>query len=57
MTNNKLTFMSSNLNEKLLIEHLSESQKEVDSLRASRVHERIRALMNFIELDDQNYRR
>ncbi len=57
MTNNRLTFMSSNLNEQLLIGHLSESQKDVDQLRASRVHERIRALMNFVELDDQNYRR
>lgn len=56
MVNNRLTFMSSNLDEKSLVEHLKESNKDVDNLRASRIYERMRSLMKFIELNDQNYR-
>lgn len=56
MSNNRLTFMSSNLTPKLLFEHLKESTKDIDSLRASRIYERIRTLMEFVELNDQNYR-
>lgn len=57
MTNNRLTFMSSNLNEKLLFDHLKESNRDIDDLRASRIFERIRALMDFVELKDENYRK
>lgn len=56
MINKKLTFMSSNLDEKLLIQHLKESKSNIDDVRASRIYERIRVLMDFIELSDQNYR-
>lgn len=57
MSNHRLTFMSSNLNPNLLIEHLKESTKDTDALRASRIYERIRTLMDFVELNDQNYRK
>lgn len=57
MTNNLLTFMSSNLNEKLLLDHLKESNRDIDELRASRIYERMRALMDFVELKDENYRK
>lgn len=57
MTNNLLTFMTSNLNEKLLVDHLKESNRDIDELRASRIYERMRALMEFVELNDENYRR
>jgi len=56
MTNHRLTFMSSNMDQKVLLEHLKESNKDTDALRASRIYERIRTLMDFVELDDQNYR-
>lgn len=56
MINNKLTFMSSNLDEKLLMNHLKESNNSIDEVRASRIYERIRVLMDFVELTDQNYR-
>lgn len=56
MINKKLTFMSSNLDEKLLLQHLKESKSNIDDVRASRIYERIRVLMDFIELSDQNYR-
>ena len=56
MTNNRLTYISSNLNENLLMAHLRESNHDIDSLRASRIYERIRALMEFVELKDKNYR-
>lgn len=56
MSNNRLTFMSSNLTPPLLFEHLKESTKDIDALRASRIYERIRTLMEFVELNDQNYR-
>ncbi len=57
MTNNLLTFMSSNLDEELLVAHLKESNHSLDDLRASRIYERIRALMEFVKLSDNNYRR
>jgi primosomal protein dnaI len=57
MSNGRLTFMSSNLDDKLLQEHLRESTKDTDALRASRIYERIRTLMDFVELKDQNYRK
>ncbi len=56
MMNNMLTFMSSNLNPKLLLEHLASGSKDVDRVKGSRVFERIQTLMNFVELKDKNYR-
>ena len=56
MSNNSLTFMSSNLNPKLLLEHLSSGSKDVDRVKGSRVFERISTLMEFVELKDKNYR-
>ena len=50
------TFMSSNLNTEQLLEHLAEGKTGVDMTRASRVWERIKALMGFVELNDNNYR-
>ena len=56
MTNNRLTFMSSNLDETLLLDHLKESNRDIDSLRASRIFERIKKLMEFVKLVDEDYR-
>lgn len=56
MTNNMLTFMSSNLDPKLLLEHLSSGSKDVDRVKGSRVFERIKTLMDFVLLKDKNYR-
>lgn len=56
MSNNALTFMSSNLNPKLLLDHLSSGSKDVDRVKGSRVFERISTLMEFVELKDKNYR-
>lgn len=57
MSNNLLTFASSNLNEKFLMSHLQETNRDIDEVRASRIFERIRALMEFVELKDDNYRK
>ena len=56
MTNNRLTFMSSNLDQELLLAHLKESNRDIDDLRASRIYERIRTLMEFVKLVDEDYR-
>ena len=56
MTNNRLTFMSSNLDPELLLAHLKESNRDIDDLRASRIYERIRTLMEFVKLVDEDYR-
>ncbi len=56
MTYKRPTFMSSNLNTEKLLEHLAEGKSGIDMMRASRVWERIKALMDFIELNDNNYR-
>lgn len=56
MVNKRLTFMSSNLDEKLLLAHLRESNRDIDDLRASRIFERIATLMDFVKLIDTNYR-
>ncbi len=52
----RLTFMSSNLSAEQLLEHLAEGKAGVDMMRASRVWERIKVLMDFVELKDENYR-
>lgn len=56
MYNKALTFMSSNLDPKLLLEHLASGSKDVDHVKGSRVFERINTLMEFVELKDKNYR-
>ena len=56
MENSKLTFMTSNLDQISLHNHLAETAKDIDELRASRIEERIRVLMEFVELNDTNYR-
>lgn len=57
MENHKLTFMTSNLDHASLHNHLAETAKDVDELKASRIEERIRILMEFVELNDSNYRK
>lgn len=56
MVNNKLTFITSNLDFKSLHEYLSETSKDLDEVKAYRVEERIKALMEVISLKDKNYR-
>lgn len=56
MMNNRFTCMTSNINPELLVDHISNGSKEIDVVKASRIYERIRTLMEFIELDDKNYR-
>ena len=56
MAYNRLTFMSSNLNAEQVLEHLAEGKTGVDMTRASRVWERMKVLMDWIELQDKNYR-
>ena len=48
--------MTSNLDPVSLHNHLAETAKDIDELRASRIEERIRVLMEFVELNDTNYR-
>jgi primosomal protein DnaI len=56
MENKKLTFMTSNLDPAMLHNHLAETSKDVDELKASRIEERIRVLMEFVEINDIDYR-
>lgn len=56
MMNNLFTCISSNISPELLVDHLSNGNKEIDLVKASRIYERIKTLMNFIELVDKNYR-
>lgn len=56
MTNNLFTCITSNISPNLLVDHLSNGNKEIDVIKASRIYERIKTLMEFIELDDKNYR-
>lgn len=56
MCNQSLTFMTSNLDPKLLLSHLSSGSRDVDLVKGSRVFERISTLMTFIPLKDKNYR-
>ena len=56
MVNKKLLFITSNLDQKAILDHLSESSKEIDAQKAVRVYERIKTLVDFVELKDQNYR-
>lgn len=52
----RLTFMTSNLDEATLHAHLAETKDGIDNLKASRIEERILALMNIVSLKDKNYR-
>ena len=56
MLNKMPLFVTSNLDEKQILEHLAESSKEVDVQKAARVFERLRTLCNFTVLKDKNYR-
>lgn len=56
MVESKLTYMSSNLSPDLITSHLSDTSRGIDFLKASRIYERIKTLMDFIELRDNNYR-
>ena len=56
MINKKPLFITSNLDQKAILDHLSESSKEIDAQKAVRVYERIKTLVDFVELKDQNYR-
>ena len=56
MCNNRLTFVASNLSDTMLQKHLEDTGKDIDVVKAARLFERVRALMNFVELVDTNYR-
>lgn len=56
MVNKMPLFVTSNLDEKQILEHLAESSREVDAQKAARVFERLRTLCNFTVLKDKNYR-
>lgn len=56
MVNKKPLFITSNLDQKAILDHLSESSKEIDAQKAVRVYERIKTLVDFLELKDKNYR-
>ena len=56
MNNNLPTFMTSNLSDEELISHLADANNTVDLVRASRIRERIRTTMNYVELDGTVYR-
>ena len=56
MNNNLPTFMTSNLSDEELINHLADTSNNVDLVRASRIRERIRTTMNYVELDGTVYR-
>ena len=56
MTNNLFTCMTSNISPTLLVDHVANGNKEIDVVKASRIYERIKTLMEFVELDDKNYR-
>ena len=56
MVNKLPLFITSNLSDKQIVDHLAESSKDIDVIKASRVFERIRSLVVFKELKDKNYR-
>lgn len=56
MERKALTFITSNLSPETLHQHLMESTKDIDELRAQRIEERIKSLMEFVPLNDINYR-
>lgn len=56
MVHQRPLFMTSNLDEKSLQEHLAEGNRSLDKVRALRIFERIKTLMYFYDLNDRNYR-
>ncbi len=56
MSNNKITFFTSNLSVKSLEDHLAVSKLEVDKVKANRIIERIKFLSDEIELIGTNRR-
>ena len=56
MNNNLPTFMTSNLSDEELVGHLAETSNNIDLVRATRIRERIRTIMNYVTLDGDVYR-
>lgn len=56
MLQRKPMFVTSNLSKDLLTEHLRDTGKNSDIVKAERIVERMRTLMDFTPLNDQNYR-
>ncbi len=56
MNNNLLTFMSSNLDDDDLIDHLSGNNDKSETIRATRIRSRMQALMDFEKLTGNNHR-
>lgn len=56
MFSNLPTFMTSNLSLEMLRKHLQETSSDVNHMAGDRLIERIRYMMNEIELIDKNYR-
>lgn len=56
MENKKPVFITSNLSDKDLLEHLANTKTNIEIIKASRIIERIRALADIVYLNDQNYR-
>jgi len=52
----KITFATSNLSMKELEEHFADEKNKIDPIGAGRIMERIRSIMDPIELDGINYR-
>lgn len=57
MCNQALTFMSSNLDPTQIRSHLAQGTKEIADVKGSRLYERITTLMDFVALNDKNYRK
>jgi primosomal protein DnaI len=56
MLQRKPMFVTSNLSRDQLTEHLRDTGKDSDIVKAERIVERMKTLMDFIPLDDKNYR-
>jgi primosomal protein DnaI len=52
----KPLFITSNLPEPLLVEHLADGKESIDGIKATRIFERIRTLCEIVCLQDKNYR-
>jgi primosomal protein DnaI len=52
----KPLFITSNLPEPLLVEHLADGKESIDGIKATRIFERIRTLCDIVCLQDKNYR-
>ena len=56
MFSNLPTFMTSDLSLEMLRTHLQETSSDVNHMAGDRLIERIRYMMNEVELIDKNYR-